>query len=1085
MRRLAPLAALTVLALPALWPYTHPDIARTNDSLPHYFRLVELDHLIRQGVLYPRWAPDMVHGYGYPVFNFFPSLFHYFAELLHLGGLSFLAAFETASAAALVLSAWGAFWLAREWFDETAGVIAGVAYLYSPYLLYDAHVRGAPPENLALAILPLVLLGVWRVSRGSTVAIVWTALAFATFLLSHHGVALQASPFVLAIGLLGAATRHGFPRTNTHEKKGSGSIRVHPRPIAHAVLRVVIALALGMALSAFFWLPALTESQFAQVGRGTGNAGMSYQLNFLSPSDMLALPRLPIDPALLNPPVVRPLPHVGLALAILALPAWARADRSRRGLISCLALGLAAAIALISPLARPVWDSISLLRMTLFPWRLLGPTSLLISLLAGLAVSELLARAGSLRFGRWPASGVPILALSGLMLGGLPWAYPPSEPITASPTLADLARFEIPPYFIGTTTVGEYLPRWVQRLPDTREMQAEIVSGRDPDRADRSSLPAGASVQAIARQPLGVTYSVDSPQDFRFVYHTFYFPGWRVALDGESVPIHVTSPEGLISVDVPHGKHSLRIYWGTTTPRLQGGLISLLALLTGAGILWVARGPHPPPDRGLWIADCGSKTPPRERSNPKSAIVNPQSGWPAASFANHWSRRSGVRPRSLILFGLAFLAFKLAVVDRGLTPLLRSSLEGDTLAGVEHPLQQDYQGELLLLGWDASKERLRADETVELHLYWKAMRPLGVPYGVKVELHDGQGRRWSETDTPRPRDWRFTPGTDLWPAGAYVLDPYLLSPLEGTPPGDYTIDVTVFSLLDLRALGTATIGHLSVTHPSRTESGQALADFGPILLREASIDRAEAAPGDPLGVQLVWQSNRGVDRDATASLEILDSSGRSRFSEFFALAEGYPTSQWQPGDVLRDQLSFTLPARLESDDYSVYVEASVHGTATNAGPYRIGDLHLHAPERAFTPPRVSTRMSASLSPAVELYGTRFNPDARAGEPFPIALVWLSRQEFLQSYRVFVHVQGEAGDIVAQSDGIPAGWTRPTTGWIPGEYVEDEHAIDLPPALPPGEYTLFTGMYDPASAQRLLGEEFPDGRILLGTLTIRP
>jgi hypothetical protein len=71
------------------------------------------------------------------------------------------------------------------------------------------------------------------------------------------------------------------------------------------------------------------------------------------------------------------------------------------------------------------------------------------------------------------------------------------------------------------------------------------------------------------------------------------------------------------------------------------------------------------------------------------------------------------------------------------------------------------------------------------------------------------------------------------------------------------------------------------------------------------------------------------------------------------------------------------------------------------------------------------------------------------------------------YHVFVHLIDETGNIVAQSDAAPANWTRPTTGWLPGEYVVDAHTLNLPAALPPGPLTLRVGLYDPATGARLM------------------
>ncbi len=71
-----------------------------------------------------------------------------------------------------------------------------------------------------------------------------------------------------------------------------------------------------------------------------------------------------------------------------------------------------------------------------------------------------------------------------------------------------------------------------------------------------------------------------------------------------------------------------------------------------------------------------------------------------------------------------------------------------------------------------------------------------------------------------------------------------------------------------------------------------------------------------------------------------------------------------------------------------------------------------------------------------------------------------------SYHVFVHLIDDAGNILAQSDAIPANWTRPTTGWLPGEYVIDTHTLSLPAELPTCSLSLRIGLYDPATGARL-------------------
>ncbi|MCA9997490.1 MAG: hypothetical protein KDE56_17145, partial [Anaerolineales bacterium] len=76
---------VVAIAFIALWPFLHiPSLPQGTDAELHIFRLVELSQLVRGGELYPRWAPDFYHGYGYPIFNYYAPLTYYVGLLVEL-----------------------------------------------------------------------------------------------------------------------------------------------------------------------------------------------------------------------------------------------------------------------------------------------------------------------------------------------------------------------------------------------------------------------------------------------------------------------------------------------------------------------------------------------------------------------------------------------------------------------------------------------------------------------------------------------------------------------------------------------------------------------------------------------------------------------------------------------------------------------------------------------------------------------------------------------------------------------------------------------------------------------------------------
>ena len=105
-----------------------------------------------------------------------------------------------------------------------------------------------------------------------------------------------------------------------------------------------------------------------------------------------------------------------------------------------------------------------------------------------------------------------------------------------------------------------------------------------------------------------------------------------------------------------------------------------------------------------------------------------------------------------------------------------------------------------------------------------------------------------------------------------------------------------------------------------------------------------------------------------------------------------------------------------------------------------------------------------------LIGYALQPGARltAGRAsnLDLTLVWQAERPLDVAYTVFTQLVNADGKLVAQHDGPPEDGQSPTTSWEPGEQVPDAHRIAIPRDLPPGEYTLIAGLYDPRDGTRL-------------------
>lgn len=140
------------------------------------------------------------------------------------------------------------------------------------------------------------------------------------------------------------------------------------------------------------------------------------------------------------------------------------------------------------------------------------------------------------------------------------------------------------------------------------------------------------------------------------------------------------------------------------------------------------------------------------------------------------------------------------------------------------------------------------------------------------------------------------------------------------------------------------------------------------------------------------------------------------------------------------------------------------------------------------PPHLANHLLAlnvHFEQQISLVEAAYPPQVAAGIVLPIELKWQAQAPLNQDYHVFIHLVNYEGQFIAQADGQPAQWTRPTTTWAVGEAIVDRHGLWLPPQTAPGDYELRVGLYHPPDGQRLrltTGEEWLRFMIKVSALT---
>ncbi|HSN76810.1 MAG TPA: glycosyltransferase family 39 protein, partial [Anaerolineae bacterium] len=252
------IALILIFALIIISPLFQPGYFwGAHDARHDAYFIFQYDKSVQDGIWFPRWSPDWTFGYGYPFFIVYGPLATFLGELFHhFLGLGFEASVKAVLALSIVVSGFAMYGFVRSWLGRNAGLVAAVAFMAIPYHLVDVYVRAALAESVALAFLPLALWGFREtVRRPRLAAILGAGFAYAAIMWTSNLVALIFTPGLAAYVAILIFWQWRRSPGEEERRRGGGRFR----SLARRMLAPAFAFALGLGLSAAFFVPALAE----------------------------------------------------------------------------------------------------------------------------------------------------------------------------------------------------------------------------------------------------------------------------------------------------------------------------------------------------------------------------------------------------------------------------------------------------------------------------------------------------------------------------------------------------------------------------------------------------------------------------------------------------------------------------------------------------------------------------------------------------------------------------------------------------------------------------------------------------------
>lgn len=264
---------------------------------------------------------------------------------------------------------------------------------------------------------------------------------------------------------------------------------------------------------------------------------------------------------------------------------------------------------------------------------------------------------------------------------------------------------------------------------------------------------------------------------------------------------------------------------------------------------------------------------------------------------------------------------------------------------------------------------------------------------------------------------------------------------------------------------------------------------GPLVrLLGFEVDRDDVRPGETYDVTLGWQTIRPAGSHYVIFVHLIDEAGGvvAQRDTYHGLGN-YPSGYWRPNHTFVETYPVTLaetayaPATLSlqvgmySRDYIYRLETS------NGSPDKsvdLGTVALNPLPGDFPNPQ-----QVNFDDKIELLG--YSMSTRSiypGEKITFHFYWQIPQTPTESYRIFVHVIDDEGQIRANSDALPA---EPMTDWPLNTPVEDERRFRIPKEVPPGFYQVEVGVRPERKQLERLPIKADDGHYLGYELLLSP
>lgn len=234
-------AGLCLLVFLLELPMTMDYLPKGYDMRFHYYRIYSIAAGLQEGVLPVKVQPEWVNGYGYATGIFYGDILLYLPALMYAAGFSMTAAYKVYVLLINLLTVMGSYACFKSiGKGRIMGISGCILYSFSLHRLVAVYTRAALGAFSAMAFLPFIVLGLWKIYYGEEKRKydwIYLVIGISGILETHVLGTMMAMGFILIFALI------SFRKTFTKE----------------VLAALVKAAGVTVLLNLFFILPFLDE----------------------------------------------------------------------------------------------------------------------------------------------------------------------------------------------------------------------------------------------------------------------------------------------------------------------------------------------------------------------------------------------------------------------------------------------------------------------------------------------------------------------------------------------------------------------------------------------------------------------------------------------------------------------------------------------------------------------------------------------------------------------------------------------------------------------------------------------------------